>query len=69
MNEIDYMEHAEASAEASYVRDLEQQNRDLLDALHTMVSVMQYEARISSREKELMPLCNQASELLAKVAA
>jgi hypothetical protein len=29
MNEIDYMEHAEASAEASYVRDLEQQNRKM----------------------------------------
>ncbi len=29
MNELDYMEHAEASAEASYVRDLEQQNRQM----------------------------------------
>jgi hypothetical protein len=55
--------------QADKIADLEQQNRDLLDALHTMVSVMQYEARISNREKELMPLCNQASELLAKVAA
>lgn len=29
MNEIDYMEQSEASAEASYVRDLEQQNRQM----------------------------------------
>jgi hypothetical protein len=33
MNEIDYMEHAEASAEASYVHDLEQQNAEMRNTL------------------------------------
>jgi len=33
MNEIDYMEHAEASAEASYVRYLEQQNDEMRNTL------------------------------------
>ena len=63
MNEIQYYDHAEASAEAEYVSNLERERDELLDAL---VLLLPYAARAIQGTTEGQPLLDAARAAIAK---
>jgi|GEM_PF-6887030 len=62
MNEIEYYNHAEASAEAEYVSNLERERDELLAAL---VELLPHAARVIQGTTEGQPLLDAARAAIA----
>jgi hypothetical protein len=67
MNEIQYYDHAEASAEAEYVSNLERERDEMLaELLDALALLLPYAARAIQGTTEGQPLLDAARAAIAK---